>query len=148
MEIIKQKEIIFWRHGQAGWGASDFQRNLTNVGHYQAESVSQWLHDHAIHFPAYTSQALRAQQTIAYYSKQAKIIPAFNPDLPLKTVLQGLRSIDHAKIVIVGHLPWIAGIANHLLNEDQFNISFQPCELYHLILTVGKKWEIKDHFLP
>ncbi|MBV7434319.1 histidine phosphatase family protein [Cardiobacteriaceae bacterium TAE3-ERU3] len=111
-------EWILWRHAEAGFARSDLERPLTDCGQQQAADSAAWIKDQGIKFPAYCSQATRAQQTVAYYDEHATVLDGLNPGCGFSCVRETLQQLEGQDAVIVGHLPWIHGITSELLGKN------------------------------
>lgn len=136
---------IFWRHAQAGWATNDLERSLTDIGLQQAQTAANWLKSQHIDFPVYTSQALRTQQTGAFFAKPIQTLSGLNPDGYMADVYAALDEITVENAIIVGHLPWIGKIIGQYLEKDSGYIEVNTAEIFWLIKNDGK-WELKGHF--
>lgn len=111
-------EWILWRHAEAGFARSDLERPLTDRGQQQAADSASWLKDQGVDFPAYCSQATRAQQTVAHYDEAATVLDGLNPASSIASVREALQQLEGKNAVFVGHLPWIHRITSELLGEN------------------------------
>lgn len=111
-------DLILWRHADAEDGEPDLNRCLSKKGKRQAKHVAQWLREHleAEHCRVWASQAVRSQETAAYFSGNFMVFPELNPDsspaqlLPLMQQHAG----EHEVLLMVGHQPWLGQFAAQL----------------------------------
>lgn len=109
---------IIWRHAEAGHARSDLERPLTERGQQQAADSAAWLKAQGIDFPAYSSAATRAQQTVRHYHDDATSLDGLNPDNGFRCVCDTLQPLLSKNAVIVGHLPWVNYISSELTGQS------------------------------
>ena len=145
-------ELFLWRHADALPGMlSDFERELSPLGHQQASKAAEWLHDHAegnlrCGFAGPTvlsdmrilvSPAVRTRQTVSHFCEEDKIQlcqPLYDNASP-KEILDLLGWPDIVlPALIVGHEPQISLLADRLLAGIPHPDSFRKGALWRLRL--------------
>lgn len=115
-------ELILWRHAEAedDTGEGDLARKLTPKGRQQAAHLALWLKSR---LPKQTilmsSEAVRAQQTLRFLSRDTTLVPALNPDQSPASLLEAIKWPQHPAVLVVGHQPTLGLVASHLLGSAQ-----------------------------
>lgn len=118
------KNIILWRHAEAELADvassldEDILRNLTPKGKQQAKLGARWLQKQLPkNLTLISSPALRALQTAEALKYYIHVDARFKPTADISDILNALNNIDDASrnLLIVGHQPWLGGLAAHLL---------------------------------
>lgn len=144
--------LTIWRHGQAGWAASDWRRELTDRGiddigfacpqYHAACEARQLPHpDVILHSPwlrtaqtagilasAFTHATLRSHQALQPGSRPAQV------DELLECLLGGAESPYH--LVLVSHQPLVSQLVERYLGEPGLVPALSPGGLATLELDM------------
>jgi len=118
--------VVIWRHADAGdplpGRDADFARPLSATGRAQAASVGRWLASRlAPPVRVLSSPAPRARQTAAALTPHPVIEPRLEPASSLdayEEVLGQALAQSRDTLVLVGHQPFVGGLAGRLLGVD------------------------------
>ena len=113
-------ELLLIRHGQASFGAADYDR-LSPLGERQSQRLGAWLRDHAEPPALVASGSLRRHaQTLQHGLAAAGV------DAP-RLVLPGLDELDHVELLQKHRpdLPGHAALAAELKRSDDPQRAFQ-----------------------
>ncbi|WP_111413778.1 phosphohistidine phosphatase SixA [Billgrantia lactosivorans] len=116
--------LCIMRHGEAGPGRRDSERELTARGHAEAERMAGWLARQSLAGARLlASPYARARQTAEHVGLalgvEPEVLPIVTPDDPPMAVCDWL--IDHAPaapVVLVSHMP-LVGLLTELLTEGR-----------------------------
>ncbi|MDF0606741.1 histidine phosphatase family protein [Neisseriaceae bacterium TC5R-5] len=113
-------DLILWRHAEAEEGKNDLARRLTRYGQQQAHQMAAWLRARLpANYLLLASEAKRSQQTAGCLAKSYQVLPALNPSASPQQVLQAVNWPKIAgPVVLVGHQPYLGGVAAQLLSEQ------------------------------
>jgi phosphohistidine phosphatase len=113
--------LFIMRHGEAGPGYPDSERELTARGHAEAERVSTWLAQQSLHGgQLFTSPYRRARETAAHLAEALQLEPmehaAITPDDSPAAVCDWLLDMSASQpIVLVSHMPLVGLLAGLLV---------------------------------
>ena len=124
-------KLYIMRHGEAvapsvGMGkvGADAERELTAVGHAEAEDATQWLKaQHSTIDLALVSPYVRAQQTFQHVADSihievtetsSEITPDSDPELFAGALLARLQVEPAETVLIVSHMPFVCYLVNYL----------------------------------
>lgn len=118
--------VVLWRHADAGdplpGREADYARPLSAKGRAQAASVGRWLASRlAPPLRVLSSPAPRARQTAAALTPHPVIEPRLEPASSLdayEEVLGQALAQSRDTLVLVGHQPFVGGLAGRLLGVD------------------------------
>ena len=141
-------ELFLWRHADALPGSSDFDRQLSPLGHQQARKATEWFGEQTrslslADLRILVSPAARTRQTVAHFCKDEKNIqlcmPLYENASPNEILdILGWPDITMPAL-IVSHQPLIGMLADHLLADTPHPWSFRKSALWWLRLTPGQK---------
>lgn len=129
-------KLCIVRHGEAGFGAPDPERELTATGKQQARIAGQWL---VTQFPKkprlLVSPYVRAQQTAAIIAQECgltidtwnDITPAAHPE----AIVDQLSELSE-DIILVSHLPLVGHLATLLVDGQASDQPWSPAECWLL----------------
>jgi phosphohistidine phosphatase len=111
-------ELILWRHADAEDGSPDRLRELTALGHRQAEHMADWLN---VRLPdgcrILVSPATRTQQTADKLERDYDVIESIGPGSEPHDVLHAAHwPHGHGAVLVVGHQPTLGRLAARLLS--------------------------------
>ena len=140
-------ELFLWRHADALPGASDFERELSPLGHLQAGKAVEWLRGHMgpavlSNMRILASPAVRTRQTAAHFCEiedKIQLCQQLYDNAPPNEILDilGWPNIT-LPILIVGHQPQIGILAGYLLNGTPCPESFRKGALWWLRIEGGQ----------
>ena len=141
-------DLYLWRHADALSGMSDFDRELSPLGHQQAGKVAEWFREQAdpaslASLRILASPSARTRQTAAHFCKDENKIelcmPLYENARPEEILeLLGWPDIT-APTLVVGHQPQIGLLADLLLADTPHPGSFRKSALWWLRFTPGEK---------
>jgi len=138
-------ELFLWRHADALPGTSDFERELSPLGHQQAGKAAEWLRGKTgglAGLRILVSPAVRTRQTAAHFCEDENKIQLCLPlyeNAPSNEILVILGWPDITlPALIVGHQPQIGLLADQLLADTPHPASFRKCALWWLRLEPGQ----------
>jgi len=146
-------DFFLWRHANAAAGASDFERELSPLGHQQAGKAAEWLRQHA---PAglriFVSPAVRARQTVAHFCDDENNIqlctPLYENSSPNEILtMLGWPDIS-SPVLIVGHQPMMGILAGRLLADTPCPASFRTGALWWLRFEKGGQNQLMNVLEP
>ncbi|MCO5119320.1 MAG: histidine phosphatase family protein [Burkholderiaceae bacterium] len=144
------RHVVIWRHADAGDPApgrdADFARPLSPAGRAQAAGVGRWL---ASRLPAplrvLSSPAPRARQTAAALAPDPVIERLLEPDSSLDAygrVLEQALVQSRDTIVLVGHQPFVGGLAGRLLGVGDIGLAVAKAGCWCFRSRGGGTWRL------
>ena len=141
-------DVFLWRHADTLTGVSDFERELSPVGHQKARKTAEWFREHVPAFASMTglrilvSPALRTRQTVAHFCEDENVLelcpPLYENSSPAEILaIIGWPSITLPTLV-VGHQPMMGMLADRLLAGTPHPPSFRTGAFWWLQLEPGK----------
>ncbi|MGR2740258.1 phosphohistidine phosphatase SixA [Billgrantia sp. Q4P2] len=118
------RRLFIMRHGEAGPGRPDSERELTPRGQAEAERMANWLGQQLLQGARlYTSPFRRACQTAlpvaGALGVEPEVLPIITPDDSPAVVCDWLLShAGDTPIVLVSHMP-LVGLLTELLTEGR-----------------------------
>jgi phosphohistidine phosphatase len=117
-------ELILWRHADAEEGSPDRLRELTALGHRQAEHVADWLN---VRLPdgcrILVSPATRTQQTADKLERDYDVVESIGPGADPHEVLHAAHwPHGHGAVLVVGHQPTLGRLAAQLLSGHSHDL--------------------------
>lgn len=125
-------ELLLWRHAEAVDSLPDEQRELTNRGRRQAESIAEWLAERRPKsLRIIVSPTKRTQQTARFFSREFETNPKVGPSADFQSLLDeaGWPDADGA-VLVVGHQPTLGQTASFLLTGKVADLSFKKGALW------------------
>ncbi|MBN2136752.1 MAG: phosphohistidine phosphatase SixA [Sedimentisphaerales bacterium] len=148
--------IYIVRHGRAASSAVDSQRGLTEEGRAEVEKVAQHLRglDLAVDCVWHSGKA-RAEQTAEILAKAiivretADVHAGLSPNGDAVAIRDEIESAGQ-DIMIVSHIPFVAGLASLLLegSESTWPIDFKEATVACLERTDETHWQIEWIITP
>ena len=116
--ILRDMDLILWRHAEAEEGGPDLSRALTSKGRKQAARVAVWLQQRLpAKFALLASPAVRAQQTAEALGAKIKTVERLAPGAGVPDILDAVGWPDHkGTVVLVGHQPDLGNAVAYLLS--------------------------------
>jgi phosphohistidine phosphatase len=141
----EERLIVLLRHGiaeDATEEKNDEDRGLTAEGHARMKEIARGLESVLPRAQAiFSSPLLRSVQTALWISKayRARVTvttaDVFAPGVKAKAVAAFLRSIDHKRIVVVGHEPSLTETMRALTGLRGSNLSLKKGGCYAIRLA-------------
>ena len=139
-------ELFLWRHADALSGATDFERELSPLGHQQAGKAAEWLREHAgpslSNMRILVSPAVRTRQTVSHFCKAEDKIQLCQPLYDNASPNEILEILGWPDItlptLIVGHQPQVGLLADCLLTGTPHPESFRKGALWWLRIEGGQ----------
>ncbi|HIA47173.1 MAG TPA: hypothetical protein EYN96_04210 [Candidatus Hydrogenedentes bacterium] len=114
--------LILIRHGDAAMAADDDSRKLDDEGRRQAAVLGAWLGELGFDPPLiWHSNKIRTRETadivveIAGWSSKPIETQGLRPSSPVEEAAIQIEAED-TDLVIVGHMPFMSGLASHLVS--------------------------------
>jgi phosphohistidine phosphatase len=127
-------DIYLVRHGNAKPRAEDPQRGLTDLGKRQAEATARWTRQAAGQVSQiWHSGKRRAEQTAEIFARHLHpsrgVVTAdgLSPNDDVSPVAE-LIEAENQPVMIVGHLPFLPGLASALVAGDPERVGFALME--------------------
>ena len=143
------KTLYLLRHAEAENTPNDLERDLTERGRRQAESLGQWMSDNGIR-PAriFSSSARRAHLTAKICSEEIGYQGHIRIEEALYgtyldnyvTVIKGLNN-KYDSVMIVGHNPELSDAITFFTGDQ---IKMLPCTLVCIEFTVEKWGSVEE----
>lgn len=111
------RRLFLMRHGEAGWGYPDHERELTPHGHEQAARMAGWFGQQSLEgVRLHVSPYVRARQTASHVAgalgSEPQVLPIITPDDSPQAVCDWLLGEDHERpLILVSHMPLVGELA-------------------------------------
>ncbi|MFA7503276.1 MAG: histidine phosphatase family protein [Burkholderiaceae bacterium] len=144
------RRVVIWRHADAGDPFADrdadFARPLSASGRAQAARVSRWLASR-LRAPVrvISSPAPRARQTATALASDPIIETRLEPDSSLDAyadVLEQALAESRDTIVLVGHQPFVGGLAGRLLGAGDGGLAVVKAGCWGFRSRGGGTWRL------
>lgn len=119
------KRLILMRHAKSDWSGgatSDHDRALNKRGRTSAAKLGNWMRETDLTpDQILSSSAVRTQETLARLELPDDIDVSFTRDLylaPPDRILAALQNAAGAVVLMIGHNPGIAMMAEHVLSQQ------------------------------
>ena len=115
------ERLLIMRHGEAGPGAPDAERELTARGRREAERMAAWLaeREDLAGLRLLASPYRRARQTAAAVGAalglEAEALSLITPDDPPRGVADWLLAQPGGPLLLVSHMPLVGALAGLLV---------------------------------
>jgi len=120
-----RKLVVLVRHGEAMSEAQDPARPLTEKGRHQAGLTGEWFDRLNVQLDViWHSTKLRAKQTAELIAGKLRAKPALEqieglePVAEVAPIAEKIEAERRERIMIVGHLPFLARLVGHMTTGD------------------------------
>ena len=140
--------LILVRHGSSAMAADDDARTLDDTGRDEAEIVGNWLGKLSLGSPSvWHSNKVRTRETAdiiikhAGWSSKPIETQGLRPSSPVEEIVPHIEA-EKTDLVIVGHMPFMSGIAAHLVHGPRAysHWDFATCGTLILERSGQKEW--------
>lgn len=154
---MRKMQLTLVRHGEAhpaAVGGNDTTRQLTKIGHMQAEQTAQYLKKKIAQPDLFVvSPLLRAQETLKHIQQQYPNIPIMlcdhiKPDGDAEVAIEWLSYIDFENIVVVCHMNVVAHMEEILLLQGFHPFALAEARTYSQSVVAKGSSMLNDTFTP
>ncbi len=125
-------DLLLWRHAEAVDSFPDEQRELTNRGRRQAQSIAEWLAERRPKdLRVLVSPAKRTMQTARFFAREFEVDPRVGTAADYRSLLAATGWPDAAgAVLVIGHQPTLGETASFLLTGQVAELSFKKGALW------------------